>query len=552
MKGRVLICAGSDSGGGAGIQADIKTVTALGGYAATAITALTAQNTRGVFGVLGVAPDFVRQQMTLVLDDIGAEAIKTGMLADSTTIGAVVAILKSHGGGRPIVVDPVMVAQSGDSLLEASAVASLRAELLPLASVITPNLPEAETLLGRTIDGPRSMEAAARDLLATGASAVLLKGGHAVGETVIDVLAWPGGLERFESPRIPSGNNHGTGCTLASAVAAGLAQDLSLRDAVERARAYVQAAIRQAPGYGAGNGPLDHMAGARRAAGPAGGSGWPGPASRRRRHEERGTSAGRSLPLYQVDAFASDRFAGNPAAVCPLEDWLPDTLLQSIALENNLSETAFFVRENGRYRLRWFTPAREVDLCGHATLASAYVIATHLDPEVSEIRFHSPHSGDLSVRRDGELFTLDFPARPAQPVPEPAAEIEALGLEPREVWRASKGMAVLRDQAEVLAATPDLDKVAALPGDGLIITAPGEDCDFVSRYFAPASGIDEDPVTGSAHCTLTPYWARRLGKTRMTARQVSKRGGELLVEDRGERIFISGRVAPYLEGRILV
>ena len=313
MRGRVLICAGSDSGGGAGIQADIKTVTALGGYAATAITALTAQNTRGVFGVLGVAPDFVRQQMTLVLDDIGADAIKTGMLADSTTIGAVAAVLKRHAGGRPIVVDPVMVAQSGDPLLEDGAMASLRAELLPLASVIAPNLPEAETLLGRAIDGPRSMEAAARDLLATGASAVLLKGGHAAGETVIDVLAWPDGLERFESPRIPSGNNHGTGCTLASAVAAGLAQDLSLRDAVARARAYVQAAIRQAPGYGAGNGPLDHLAGAGLAAGPAGGPGRPGPGAghpARQRHNRvvKAKGEGRMSERYFDDFQVGETF----------------------------------------------------------------------------------------------------------------------------------------------------------------------------------------------------------------------------------------------------
>lgn len=261
MKGRVLICAGSDSGGGAGIQADIKTVTALGGYAATAITALTAQNTQGVFGVVGVAPNFVQQQMTLVLEDIGADAIKTGMLADSTTIAAVVAILRSHATKRPIVVDPVMIAQSGDSLLEDSAVAALRSELLPLASVITPNLPEAETLLGRRIDDADAMETAARDLRESGAAAVLLKGGHAGGETVVDVLAWADGLERFESPRIPSSNNHGTGCTLASALATGLAQGLALRDAVVRARAYVQAAIRTAPDYGAGNGPLNHMAG---------------------------------------------------------------------------------------------------------------------------------------------------------------------------------------------------------------------------------------------------------------------------------------------------
>ncbi len=260
----------------------------------------------------------------------------------------------------------------------------------------------------------------------------------------------------------------------------------------------------------------------------------------------------RTLPLYQVDAFASQRFAGNPAAVCPLDAWLPDGLLQAIAIENNLSETAFFTKENGHYLLRWFTPAHEVDICGHATLGSAYVISTYLEPGCETVHFHSPHSGDLTVTRDGDLFTLDFPSRPAERVEDPSAEIAALGLEPQEVWRAVKGMMVLQNEAEVLAAQPDLEKVAALPSDGLIVTAPGRDCDFVSRYFAPHAGIPEDPVTGSAHCTLTPYWAKRLGKTRMTARQVSQRGGELIVEDRGDRTLISGRVVPYLEGRIRV
>jgi hydroxymethylpyrimidine/phosphomethylpyrimidine kinase len=261
VKGRVLIVAGSDSGGGAGIQADIKAVTAMGAYAATAITALTAQNTRGVFGVVGVAPDFIRQQMRLVLDDIGADAIKTGMLGDSATIEAVAEVLRELAGAVPIVVDPVMVAQSGDSLLRPEAVATLARLMLPLATLLTPNLPEAETLLGRAIPDAAAMPGAAQALLDRGAKAVLLKGGHLAGRTLTDVLAEPGGTVVFESRRIESSNTHGTGCTLASATAAGLAQGLPLRAAVERARSYVQAAIRGAPGFGQGNGPLDHLAG---------------------------------------------------------------------------------------------------------------------------------------------------------------------------------------------------------------------------------------------------------------------------------------------------
>ena len=262
-------------------------------------------------------------------------------------------------------------------------------------------------------------------------------------------------------------------------------------------------------------------------------------------------SATREIPLYQVDAFAAETFAGNPAAVCPLEAWLPDEVLQAIALENNLSETAFLVRTGEGYDLRWFTPVHEVDLCGHATLGSAQVIATHLEPGCEKIAFMT-RSGRLEVLREGALYTMDFPAQVPTRVADVSPFAAALGAPPLEAWVAGKTMAVLASQADVLAAMPDLDKVLALPGDGLIITAPGEDCDFVSRYFAPHGGIPEDPVTGSAHCVLTPYWAERLGKSRMTARQVSRRGGELTVELRGERVMISGRVAPYLEGRIFV
>ena len=258
-----------------------------------------------------------------------------------------------------------------------------------------------------------------------------------------------------------------------------------------------------------------------------------------------------TLPIYQVDAFASEVFAGNPAAVCPLDAWLSDEVMQAIAMENNLSETAYLVRNGADYELRWFTPAVEVDLCGHATLGSAYVVATHLEPGRDEMVFHSK-SGPLTVTRDGDLFTLDFPSLPPERLDDHSAVEAALGAAPEELWRADKTMAVLADEAAVLAADPDLAKVAALPGDGLIVTAPGRERDFVSRYFAPHAGIPEDPVTGSAHCVLTPYWARRLDKARLTARQVSARGGELVVEDRGERVLISGRVAPYLEGRITI
>ncbi len=255
MKGRVLIVAGSDSGGGAGIQADIKAVTALGGFAATAITALTAQNTLGVHGVLPIPLDFIRQQMRVVLDDIGADAIKTGMLHDSATIEAVCAELPD---GVPLVADPVMIAKGGHSLLQDAAVSTLRRLLLPRATVLTPNLPEAEVLTGMKIRSAADMPAVGRALLALGPRAVLLKGGHLEGDRLVDLLVTAEGIESFEGERIATRHTHGTGCTMASAVAAGLAQRLSLHDAVARARAYVLAAIKAAPGYGAGHGPLDH------------------------------------------------------------------------------------------------------------------------------------------------------------------------------------------------------------------------------------------------------------------------------------------------------
>lgn len=259
MRGRVLIVAGSDSGGGAGIQADIKSVSALGGFAATAITALTAQNTQGVFGIHPVPPAFVRQQMELVLGDIGADCIKTGMLASIPIIEAVAASLDSHGADIPLVVDPVMVAKGGAPLLADDAARALIALLVRRATIITPNIPEAEVLLGRPIAGIADMDRAALDLLSLGCGAVLLKGGHLEGDALVDVLARPSGLTRFAGSRIATTSTHGTGCTMASAIACGIAQGLDLEQAVDRARVFVRRSIETAPGLGHGHGPLNHL-----------------------------------------------------------------------------------------------------------------------------------------------------------------------------------------------------------------------------------------------------------------------------------------------------
>jgi hydroxymethylpyrimidine/phosphomethylpyrimidine kinase len=258
MKGRVLIVAGSDSGGGAGIQADLKTVTALGGYGATAITALTAQDTRTVHAIHEVPSAFVRRQIEVVLDDIGADAVKTGMLHRIEVLAAVAETLAAKAAGVPLVADPVMVAKGGARLLREDAIGFVRARLLPLATVLTPNVPEAEILAEMTIDGPDALQAAGERLRAMGARAVLMKGGHLAGARVRDVLFDADGVEVFESPRLETPHTHGTGCTLASAIATGLAQGLALRAAVRRARAYVHEAIRTAPGYGGGHGPLNH------------------------------------------------------------------------------------------------------------------------------------------------------------------------------------------------------------------------------------------------------------------------------------------------------
>jgi hydroxymethylpyrimidine/phosphomethylpyrimidine kinase len=258
MKGRVLIVAGSDSGGGAGIQADLKTVTSLGAFGATAITALTAQNTQGVFGVLPIAPDFIAQQMEVVLSDIGADAIKTGMLHSAAVIDIVASVVERIARGVPLVIDPVMVAKGGAALLLPEAREALVNRLLPLATLITPNLPEAEVLLGHTIDNVDGMRRAAERLLTMGPAAVLVKGGHLAGPRVVDVLLTRDGEHVFEDERIATRSTHGTGCTLASAIAAGIAQGLDLVAATARARKYLRLAILQAPGFGQGHGPLNH------------------------------------------------------------------------------------------------------------------------------------------------------------------------------------------------------------------------------------------------------------------------------------------------------
>lgn len=251
------------------------------------------------------------------------------------------------------------------------------------------------------------------------------------------------------------------------------------------------------------------------------------------------------IPCFQVDAFASRAFTGNPAAVCPLEAWLPDDVLLAIANENALSETAFFVREPSGLRLRWFTPENEVDLCGHATLAAAYVLMTRLEPSRTEVAFAS-RSGKLVVTRSGDDFTLDFPARPPTPVATPEALVAALGKAPRETLSARDLVAVFDSAEDVRALTPDFAAIARMEGVFAVsVTAPGtgQDADvhFVSRFFAPREGIPEDPVTGSAHCTLAPFWSARLGTPTLRARQVSRRGGELSCVVGGDRVWLGGR-----------
>ncbi len=261
-----------------------------------------------------------------------------------------------------------------------------------------------------------------------------------------------------------------------------------------------------------------------------------------------------TIPIYQLDAFAGALFTGNPAAVCPLEDWLDDQVMQNIAAENNLAETAFLVPNGNGYKLRWFTPAMEVALCGHATLASAQVVFEHLQPDWQEVRFET-QSGELLVGRDGDSLVMNFPSMPPEPMA-PRLDLHAAigGALPAEWHRLSR----IHSADFFLLAYRAADEVAALRPDframdaNVIVTARGFDVDFVSRFFAPASGIDEDPVTGSSHCSLAPYWAEKLGKNRLTARQISSRGGEMICEVKGDRVYLTGRCVAYLEGHISV
>lgn len=257
------------------------------------------------------------------------------------------------------------------------------------------------------------------------------------------------------------------------------------------------------------------------------------------------------LPIYQIDAFSARVFGGNPAAIVPLESWLPAETMQAIAAENNLAETAFFVREGTHYSLRWFTPTVEMDLCGHATLASAHLLFAKLAHDGQRVDFMT-RSGKLTVTRQGDLLALELPSRPPEPCARPAALDKALGKAPLTVLGSRDYLCVYEREADIRALTPNMEQVAALDRFAVIVTAPGESCDFVSRFFAPGAGVAEDPVTGSAHCTLVPYWSKRLGKTTLTARQLSARGGELACEDRGERVVIAGKAVLYLEGAIHV
>lgn len=257
------------------------------------------------------------------------------------------------------------------------------------------------------------------------------------------------------------------------------------------------------------------------------------------------------MKIYQVDAFVNGPFSGNPAAVCPLESWLPDATMQSIASENNLSETAFFVPKDGAYELRWFTPTIEVDLCGHATLATAYVLFNHEGHPGDEIHFYSSRSGSLSVTKSGDLLTLNFPVDKLTELPLSKELYAGMNHTP---FRAIKGatdlILVYDNEGEIQSLTPDFAQVAKIPVRGVIVTAPGTKVDFVSRFFGPNAGVNEDPVTGSAHTSLTPYWASELGKTDLTASQLSARGGTLYCTLLGDRVAITGRARLFLIGEI--
>jgi PhzF family phenazine biosynthesis protein len=258
-----------------------------------------------------------------------------------------------------------------------------------------------------------------------------------------------------------------------------------------------------------------------------------------------------NLTIYQVDAFTKEVFKGNPAAICPLAEWLSDETMQRIALENNLAETAFFVRNDGFYELRWFTPTVEIDLCGHATLGSAFVLYELLGETTDVLKFQTK-SGLLTVEKQNDLLVLDFPSRPAKECEVSEGLIEAIGKEPKEVLKSRDYLMVYETEEEVRGINPDFAAILKIPTHAVIVTAKGDSADFVSRFFAPEVGVFEDPVTGSAHCTLIPYWAEKLGKNELFARQISARGGELFCALQGDRVKIGGNAALYLKGEIYV
>ena len=260
-----------------------------------------------------------------------------------------------------------------------------------------------------------------------------------------------------------------------------------------------------------------------------------------------------SQRIYQVDAFTDSVFKGNPAAVCPLEDWLSEDIMQKIALENNLAETAFYVKQGDQYQIRWFTPAVEVDLCGHATLASGYVLFNHEQHPGDTIKFLSPRSGELTVAKKGDLLTLNFPADPPHPIELTQELTSGFDIPPRFAYKGRSDYLLIYDnEEEIGSVTPDINRIAELKNRGVIISAPGNQVDFVSRFFAPYAGINEDPVTGSAHTTLTPYWAEQLGKNELTAIQLSARKGYLQCKYLRDRVEISGNAKLYLKGEIYI
>lgn len=259
------------------------------------------------------------------------------------------------------------------------------------------------------------------------------------------------------------------------------------------------------------------------------------------------------LQIFQVDAFTDQLFGGNPAAIVPLTEWLPAPTMQKIAIENNLAETAFFIPQGDDFELRWFTPELEIDLCGHATLATAHILFTELGYDKDIIHFHTLKAGTLSVTRKDDLYTLDFPSRIATTCDLPNGLLEAIGGKaPSQILSSRDIMLIYENEADVLALKPDFAALAKIPIMGVIATAKGDHSDFVSRFFIPSAGINEDPVTGSAHCNLIPYWAEKLGKNKLHAFQISERRGELWCELKGDRVLMAGKAVTYLKGEIYI